>query len=151
MQGPHVVGLFATREQAEAALDSLLAAEFPSDAVSVVSAEGKPVNFPTPGEQQFDRGARNTAIGAAVGALAGFLVLGPLTVFAGAVAGGVIGLLTSLGATREHAEYLTERVRSGHYLVVVHAGDREPEATSILENAGASDVRRMAAEPGTRP
>ena len=43
LPGPHVVGLFKTRQEAEDALDELLAHDYPSDTVSVVSAEGKPV------------------------------------------------------------------------------------------------------------
>lgn len=144
-RGPHLVGLFATREQAEDAIDSLIAGGFPSDALSAVTAEGRSVSFPTAGEERLDRGGRNTAIGAAVGAIAGFAIFGPLLVLVGAVAGGLVGLLTSLGATQEQAEYMSERVRSGHYLVVVGAGEREPEARSLLENAGASDVHAMSA------
>ncbi len=143
-RGPQVVGVFRTQEQAEDALDALIATGFPSDAVSAVTAEGKPLSFPTSGEERTETGTRNTAIGAVVGAIAGVALFGPLLLIAGAITGGLVGLLTSLGASREQAEYLTERVRSGHYLLMVHAGDREPEATSLLENAGASDVHRMA-------
>jgi hypothetical protein len=60
------------------------------------------------------------------------------------VVGGAIGLLTALGATQQQAEHLTEQVRSGRYLVVAHGAEREAEATSILENAGASEVHRVA-------
>jgi hypothetical protein len=67
-RGPHVVGLFATREQAEDALDELIARDFPSDQLSVVSAEGKPVSFPTPGEERGETAVRDTAIGVTLGA-----------------------------------------------------------------------------------
>lgn len=141
--GPHVVGTFSTREQAEAALDALLARGFPSDAISVMTSEGKPVSFPSPGETLRDEGGRDAAIGATLGAVAGFLVAGPLLVLGGAVVGGAIGLLTALGATRPQAEHLTEQVRSGRYLVVAHAGNRDAEAVSALENAGASEVHQL--------
>src|SRR5712691_3287498 len=98
LSGPHVVGLFKTREQAEQALDDLLAHDFPSDSISVVSKEGKPVNFPTRGEQLYDTGVKDTTIGLALGGLAGFLIAGPLLLLTGAVLGGIIGLLTALGA-----------------------------------------------------
>jgi gas vesicle protein len=143
-RGPHVVGLFATREQAEDALDELIVRDFPSDQISVVSAEGKPVSFPTAGEQRRDTAVRDTAIGVTLGGVAGLLIAGPLLLLTGAVVGGAIGLLTALGATQQQAEHLTEQVRSGRYLVMVHGADREAEATSILENAGASEVHRVA-------
>jgi len=143
MTGPHVVGLFATREQAESALDSLLAADFTSDDVSVVTAEGQEVSFPTAREEGYDTGMRNTAIGAGIGAVAGFLILGPLFLLAGTVAGGLVGLLLSLGASREQAESIAEQVGSGHYLVAAHAGEREPQATAILESAGATNVHHV--------
>ncbi len=143
-KGPHVVGLFATREQAEAAVEALLAASFPSDAISAVTAEGKDLTFPS-GDDPVQTGARNAAIGAAVGAAGGFVILGPLMLLAGAVVGGVFGLMTTLGASHEHAEYLTERIRSGHYMVIVHTADNVPTAESILENAGGTDVHSMSA------
>jgi len=62
-----------------------------------------------------------------------------------AVVGGVFGLMTTLGASHEHAEYLTERIRSGHYMVIVHTADNVPTAESILENAGGTDVHSMSA------
>jgi hypothetical protein len=135
--------MFSTREQAEAALDELLAREFPSDSISVVSADGKPVNFPTRGEEQYSTGLRDTTIGLTVGGIAGLVIAGPLLVLTGAVVGGAIGLLTALGATQKQAEHLTEQIRSGRYMIVVHGTNREAEATSILENAGAHEVHRV--------
>ncbi|HLZ10218.1 MAG TPA: DUF1269 domain-containing protein [Chloroflexota bacterium] len=142
LRGPHIVGLFATRDQAEQALDTLLSHDFPSDSISTVSADGKPISFPTAQEERYDTGVRDTAIGAAVGGVAGLLIFGPLLLLTGALVGGAIGLLTALGINQSHAEYLTEKLQSGHYLVVVHTDNRETEATTVLENAGASDVHR---------
>jgi hypothetical protein len=141
--GPHIVGLFGTRQQAEDALDELLAHDFSSDSVSVMSAEGQSINFPTHGEEQYSTGLRDATVGVALGGIAGFLIAGPLLLLTGAIVGGAIGLLTALGATQQQAEHLTEQVRSGRYLVVVHSAHREAEATSILENAGASEVHRV--------
>jgi hypothetical protein len=143
MSGPHVAGLFSTRQQAETALDELLARDFSSDSISVVSAEGKPVSFPTRGEERYATGLRDTTIGVTVGGIAGLLIAGPLLFFTGAVVGGAIGLLTALGATQQQAENLTEQIRSGRYMIVVHGAKREAEATSILENAGAHEVHRV--------
>jgi hypothetical protein len=144
LPGPHIVGMFSTREQAEAALEDLLAHDFTSDSISAVSAAGKPLNFPTPGEERYDTGVRDTAIGAAIGGVAGLLIFGPVLLLTGALVGGAAGLLTALGANRPRAEYLTEQVQSGKYLVIVHTADQEAEATAILENAGASEVHRVA-------
>lgn len=144
-RSPHVVGMFSTREQAERALDALLAEGFLSDSVSVVSAEGKEVSFPSPAEERRDASVRDVGIGATLGGIAGLLIAGPLLVLAGAVVGGLIGLLTALGATRQQAEYLTEQVRSGRYLVFVNTAEREAQAVATLENAGASEVHRLVA------
>ena len=137
------MGLFGTREQTEQALDTLLSRDFSSDSISAVSAAGKPINFPTAGEERYDTSIRDTAIGATVGGVAGLLIFGPLVLLTGAIVGGIAGLLTALGATQNHAEYLAEQVHSGRYLLVVHTAGRETEATSILESAGASDVHRI--------
>ena len=142
--GPHIVGLFGTREQAEQALETLLSRDFTSDSISTVSADGKPINFPTVGEERYDTGIRDTAIGATVGGVAGLLIFGPLLLLTGAIVGGIFGLLTAIGATRSNAEHLTEQVHSGKYLVIVHTSGREAEATAVLENAGASEVHRVA-------
>ena len=109
-----------------------------------MSAAGRPLNFPTAGEERYQTGVRDTAIGATVGGVAGLIIFGPLLLLTGAFVGGAIGLLTALGLTQSRAEYLTERIHSGQYLVVVHAGNRETEAMSVLENAGASEVHREA-------
>ena len=140
--GPHIVGLFGTREQAEQALEMLLSENFTSDSISTVSAVGKPISFPTAGEERYDTGVRDTAIGAAIGGVAGLLIFGPLLLLTGALVGGAFGLLTALGVTRQNADYLAEKVHSGNYLVIVHTSNRESEARSILENAGASEVHR---------
>src|SRR5438105_2947178 len=110
LRGPHIVGLFATREQAEQALDTLLSRDFPSDTISTVSDEGKPISFPTAGEERYATGVRDTAIGATVGGVAGLLIFGPLLLLTGALVGGAIGLLTALGMNQSHAEYLTEKI-----------------------------------------
>jgi hypothetical protein len=143
ISGPHVAGLFSTRQQAEAALDELLARDFPSDSISVVSADGKPVSFPTRGEERYSTGVRDTTIGLTVGGVAGLLIAGPMLVLTGVIVGGAIGLLTALGATQQQAEHLTEQISSGRYMIVVHGAAREAEATSILENAGAHEVHRV--------
>jgi hypothetical protein len=48
-----------------------------SGTVSAVTAKGKPLRFPTSGEEQTETGTRNTAIGPDTGAIAGVALFGP--------------------------------------------------------------------------
>src|SRR5437763_1102687 len=128
-----VVGTFATREQASDAVDRLVAAGVPADEISAITPTGEPVTLTeTPGEQ-LGEVATGASVGAIFGVAAGLaasaivlpgigavLAAGPL-VLGGALVGGLVGALAQMGFSDEHAEYLTERLRAGRFLVVVHA------------------------------
>jgi hypothetical protein len=58
----------------------------------------------------------------------------------GAAAGGVIGALVNWGVDKADAQRYEERVQAGEILVAVHT-DSPVEATSVLEEAGAKEVR----------
>ena len=148
-----VTGTFATTDQVRQAIDDLIAAGFPPDSISAVTDAGKPVEelTTTPAEQMGEI-AQHAGVGALIGGVAGvavatlvlppvgLLVAGPLA-FSGALTGGLIGALVDLGHDPGQAEDLTEQVRSGRYLVVVHRAADPLHAETVLRNAGAEDVK----------
>lgn len=151
-----IAGTFATREQARDAVDRLLAVGVPADAVSAVTAHNKPVTLTETSTEQVNEMMWGAGIGATIGAIAGVaaaavalpgigavLAVGPL-VFGGALMGGVTGALAKLGFGEEHAERLTERLKAGRFLVIVHDERSTTNLAQIetaLMNAGAEDVR----------
>lgn len=154
-----VVGTFATREQASDAVDRLIALGIPADHISAVTPGGDAVTLTeTPGEQLGDV-ATGASVGVLLGAAAGLvasaivlpgigmvLAAGPL-LLSGALVGGLAGALIQLGFSDEHAEYLTERLKSGRFLVIVHPDGQMAQAESALMNAGADDVRATDGQP----
>ena len=61
----------------------------------------------------------------------------------GAVAGGLIGGLTDLGVSHEHAQYYSEALRRGGALVTVRADESRAErAADIMREHGAIDIDR---------
>ena len=147
-----VTGVFATRDEVSAAIDTLLSEEFPADAMSAVTAAGEPINnlSETSAERLNDilSGAGLGAlVGAAVGIAAvtlllpevGLILVAGQLVTGGALAGGLIGALVKAGHSRIQAESVVEQLKSGRYLVVVHTEDTL-RAETVLRNAGARDV-----------
>jgi hypothetical protein len=63
----------------------------------------------------------------------------------GAAAGGVVGALTSLGFSKDEAEYYDHGVREGRTLVTVH--DDDGRADSIFDETGADRYRRTTSTP----
>lgn len=147
-----VSGAFATRAEVSRAIDALLAEEFPSDAISAVTATGEPIdNLSETSLERLNDILGGAGLGALVGATAGLaavtvllpevglvLVAGQL-VTGGALAGGLIGALVKLGHTSAQAEALIEHLKSGRYLIIVHTEDAQ-RAETVLRNAGATDV-----------
>jgi len=60
----------------------------------------------------------------------------------GATTGGVVGGLIGLGIPEIEAKRYEGKLKSGNYLVAVHAkdGDEEDRAKEIFENGGAEDI-----------
>lgn len=56
-------------------------------------------------------------------------------------AGGLVGVLTKLGAPAGEGRYLAQLVSDGRFLVVVHADGEEAGVQSLLERAGGREVR----------
>jgi len=172
------VGTFATREEAERALDALRDSGFNMADVSVVGRhEGETVA----GTEVKDRpesagggavaGVRaGGAAGALVGLLAGASALavpgfGPVlaagtlgTVLsstlvgsaAGATIGGLGGALVGYGVPSEHADRYTGAVEQGGYLVVIDGTDAEVrQAESILNAHSITNFNVYDAPSGT--
>ncbi len=147
-----VTGLFATTEQVRQAIDDLIAAGFPPDSISAITASGQPVDeLTTTSVERLNDVAAGAGLGALIGAVAGIiiaplvlpgiglLVAGPLAI-GGALAGGLIGAFSNMGYSPEQARLLAERVEAGRYAVVVHTTDEILRAETTLRNAGAEDV-----------
>jgi hypothetical protein len=153
--GRTVVGLFARKRDAEAAIRDLKAAGFRDDQIGVALQDRE-----EQGELLESTGAKE-AHGAAVGALSGGLVggligllgsllvpgVGPIIVGGvlasmltgagiGAATGGIIGALVGMGVPESDARHFDEGLRLGSTLVTVDAGPRTTEALVILDRHG---------------
>jgi hypothetical protein len=125
------VGVFTTREQAEAALMELRAAGFADEDIGT-SIE--PASNTAQGEPTWRNGA---AIGGMSGAAAGGLAAGPAGMLAGGLTGLLVGVLIDLGIPEQDARWYSEEAGAGRVIVTVRAGDRLAEARGILETHGA--------------
>jgi uncharacterized protein (TIGR02271 family) len=176
-----VVGLFDEMAQAKKAALDLEGAGIQHNDISIVANnEGgryAPVATDT---TPADEGAghaigQDAAIGAGIGGVAGLIMalsgvvipgLGwiagagwlmalVLGAGAGAVVGGLIGALTTVGVPEEDAAYYNEGVRRGGTLVAVKAQDEmAPRVAQILGEDGAVDIDERAAQytqEGIRP
>jgi hypothetical protein len=149
---PPVIGVFATRVQAEEAVQELRQAGFWPDQIGVVVRHGETLKT-TPvveGDTTPEEGASVGALsGGIIGAFLGAAValaipgIGPALavgtlagVLAGATigvaGGGLIGGLIGLGFSEEEAKHYEQEFRSGRILVTVRADGRQTEAATIL-------------------
>jgi len=165
------VGVFASREEAQEALQALRGAGFRDDQLGLLTRDdlksmGAGVVHDTTGS----RWEEGTGIGAAAGAAtglgwglavaAGLLpAVGPVimggTLVAllasagtGAAAGTLLGGLIGLGIPEDDAAYFDGEFRAGRTLVAVHTQDRYAEARAIMEQHGATE--RPATTVGVR-
>src|SRR6478672_5321838 len=153
--GRTVVGLFARRRDADAAIRDLKAAGFRDSQVGVALQDR---------EEQSDlleppraKEAEGAAVGAMSGGLVGGLIgllgsllipgVGPILVGGvlasiltgagiGAATGGIIGALMGLGVPESDARHFDQGLRLGSTLVTVDAGPRTAEALVILDRHG---------------
>jgi len=153
--GRTVVGLFARRRDADAAIRDLKVAGFRDDQVGVAlqdKEEQGDLLEPTRAKE-----AEGAAAGAVSGGLIGGLIgllgsllvpgVGPLVVGGvlastltgagiGAATGGIIGALMGLGVPEPDARHFDQGLRLGSTLVTVDAGPRTAEALVILDRHG---------------
>ena len=161
-----VVGLFASRDQAERAIRDLHEAGFPPEAIGAVlrerDDEGRLLDATASGAAE--GAATGAATGGVLGGLLGLLVgvgalalpgIGPVvaggvlasvlgtaagTALAGAgigaATGGLLGALAGMGIPNEDAERFERGVREGGVLLVVHPEARGDDARDLLERNG---------------
>ena len=150
--GRTVVGMFRSRDGAEAAIRDLKASGFTDDRIGVaMQDEGEQrAVVERSGGQAAEGAARGVLSGGVIGGLIGLLGstlvpgLGPVVVAGvlastltgagvGAATGGLIGALIGLGVPEQDAQHFDRGLRSGGVLVTVEAGARTGEALAIFD------------------
>jgi hypothetical protein len=156
------VGVFTTVEDARRAVNGLLATGFSKEQVTVICSDETKERYFREFEHQEPAGTFTPAasiaggtIGALLGGAAvivsavatGSLALwaaGPITAWAGGVAGGLVGAMMTRGVEKELANFYQQAVLEGQILVAAETGDtRSPslgEAARILAEAGAKPL-----------
>lgn len=145
--GRTVVGLFESRDRAEAALRALRAAGFSEQSLGLAMRDDDS-HAPT-AEGSAAGALSGGVIGGLMGLLGSLLVpgLGPIVIGGvlastltgagvGAAAGGLVGALISLGVPEADARHFDEGVRGGSILITVRAGARTDEAVALLQRHG---------------
>src|SRR5215210_4482687 len=160
---PLEVGVFNTVDEARNAVRELLNAGFTREHITVVCSDETKERYFREFEHQepagtFTPGA--TIAGATIGALLGGLTVvasaiatgglalwaaGPITAWAGGVAGGLVGAMMTRGVEKELANFYQQAVVSGQILVAAEAhGANAPamlaKAAEILAEAGAQPL-----------
>ena len=158
-----VIGIFGDYARAQTAVRALIAADFSSEAVSVVGRRD--------GAPETETDTTGTAIGVGTGAVLGgalaamglaipgigvLLAAGPLAAAlagasVGAAAGSVIGVLVDLGVPDVEAQRYAEALRGGRTLVTVTVDEeRSGRAMEILNRHGALDIEEREDVPRAR-
>lgn len=165
IQGRAIVGVFANREKAEAALADLQSAGFRTDEIGVV-ARTDHGDWSDCSTERLNREYTTTADGMTTGAVAGagfgslwalgiaagaLPAIGPVvaggilgsilaSAAAGAAAGGIVGGLLAAGVPEAEAGYYEHEVKSGRVVLTVRSGDRNSEALRILRAHSAENI-----------
>jgi hypothetical protein len=153
--GRTVVGLFARRRDAEAAIRDLKAAGFQDDQVGVALQDREEQGdlLEPPRAKEAEAAAAGAVSGGLVGGLIGLLGsllvpgVGPIMVGGvlasmltgagiGAATGGMIGALMGIGVPEIDARHFDQGLRLGSTLVTVDAGPRTSDALMILDRHG---------------
>jgi hypothetical protein len=163
-----VFGIYKTRTAAEAAVDELIAAGYPSADVSVLLPDVNSTkelahekNTKAP-EGTTTGVATGGAVGGTLGLLAGigalaipglgpFIAAGPIMaglagLGVGSAVGGLVGALVGMGIPEYEAKRYEGQVKNGGILLSVHC-DRPEEvsrAKGILKRTGGSDIASTA-------
>jgi hypothetical protein len=157
-----VVGLFKERARAEDAIRDLRKAGFAGEEIGVATRDRKEPADKKELDKIVEETASGMAEGASIGAITGGVIgglvgligsllvpgLGPVLVGGvlastlmgmglGAATGGLIGALVGMGVPEEDARYFDAGFREGGTLVTVNAGERTPDALSMLQRCGA--------------
>jgi hypothetical protein len=147
MTSKTVVGMFARRDAAEAAIRDLKTAGFTEEQIGLAMQDTEP------GASTAEGAATGALSGGVLGGLVGLLGsllipgVGPVVIGGvlastlagagiGAATGGLIGALVSFGVPEEDARHFDEGLRTGAILLTIDAGPRTDEALAILERHG---------------
>ena len=159
-----VLGIYSNYSTVERAVDTLKDAGFRNTDISVLfpanvgSKDFAHVKGTKAPEGATTGGGTGAVVGGALGWLAGigalaipglgpFIAAGPIMAALsgaaiGATTGGVVGGLIGLGIPEIEAKRYEGKLKSGNYLIAVHAGDGEEvdRAKEVFKNAGAEDI-----------
>jgi uncharacterized membrane protein len=164
MSKTSVFGIVTSHLQAEQIVEALQASRFAASEISVLlpDTEGKH----DIGHVKATKAPEGVATGATTGGVAGgvigllagigalaipgvgpFIAAGPIMAALsgaaiGATTGGVVGGLVGLGIPEIEAKRYVDKLKSGNYLIAVHAhdGDEEKRAKEIFKSGGAEDI-----------
>src|SRR5437764_2642121 len=159
-----VYGIFRSRDQAENAVDRLIAAGFRTEDVSVLLPEN--VGTKDFAHEKNTKAPEGTTTGAVTGGVVGgtlgllagigalaipglgpFIAAGPIMgalagAGAGGAVGGLVGALVGMGIPEYEAKRYEGRIKEGGILASVHCdtSDEVTRAKDILKHTGAADI-----------
>jgi hypothetical protein len=169
-----VFGIYSSSEHAERAVDTLIAAGFPSAAISVLLADTRSTKeFAHHKDTKAPEGATagvttGGAIGGTLGVLAGIGALaipgvGPLIAAGpimaglaglgiGGAVGGIVGALVGMGIPEYEAKRYEGHVKNGGTLLSVHCdtSDQVSKAKDLLKSSGATDIASTGESAGEK-
>jgi hypothetical protein len=155
------VGVFTTVEDARRAVNGLLGVGFPKEKITVVCSDETKERYFREFEHQEPAGTYTptaTIAGGTIGAILGGATViasavatgslalwaaGPITAWAGGVAGGLVGAMMTRGVEKELANFYQQAVIEGQILVAAESSDTGPplsNAARILKEAGAKPL-----------
>ena len=159
---PLEVGIFDSVDDARRAVQGLLNAGFSREQITVVCSDETKERYFSEFEHQHPAGTfapAATITGGTIGALVGGLTVvasalatgslalwaaGPISAWAGGVAGGLVGAMMTRGVEKELANYYQQAVVQGQILVA--AEDHTPNRPARLARAA-----EVLAESGAKP
>jgi heat induced stress protein YflT len=169
-----VFGIYASAERAERAVDSLIAAGYPSSSISVLLPDTRSTReFAHEKDTKAPEGtaAGVTAggvVGGTLGVLAGLgalaipgvgpiIAAGPIMaglagLGVGGAVGGLVGALIGMGIPEYEAKRYEGRVKGGGTLLSVHCdtSDQISRAKDLLKGTGASDIASTGESAGDK-
>ncbi len=170
-----VFGIYKSGDHAERAVDSLIAAGFPSSDISVLLPDTRSTKEFA--HEKATKAPEGTAagvtaggvIGGTVGVLAGvgalaipgigpFIAAGPIMaglagLGVGGALGGLVGALVGMGIPEYEAKRYEGFVKNGGTLLSVHCdtSDEISRAKDLLKGTGASDIASTSESSGEKP
>jgi hypothetical protein len=163
------VGVFPTVEGARHAVQGLLDAGFTKEQITVMCSDETKERYFQEFEHQEPAGSYtpNAAIaGATIGALLGggsvlvasaatgglaLLAAGPITAWAGGVAGGLVGAMMTRGVEKELANFYQQAVVEGQIVVAAEENNGRDQSLAQRNRPTLSQAARILAAAGAKP